>query len=211
MIPSSKYKVTLTLVEPILGAVPKDESIYDTWVRSKAPEDADTLDELDTVPDTTLEEKGWTGFHTAEDGSILIYNYVIRGYIESACKALRRIDGTLSSKIRAYRQIIKGLVFIWPRRIPLALPAGASLGTLERPLRAETPQGPRVALARSDTAPEGTKLSFAVEVLGEIKVNGEDATEALLHEWFAYGRYSGLGQWRTGGYGRFEYELERAE
>jgi len=28
----------------------------------------------------------------------------------------------------------------------------------------------------------------------------------LLAEWFAYGIYSGLGQWRGAGYGRFQVE-----
>jgi hypothetical protein len=31
--------------------------------------------------------------------------------------------------------------------------------------------------------------------------------EALLREWFEYGQYSGLGQWRSAGWGRFTAEI----
>lgn len=79
------------------------------------------------------------------------------------------------------------------------------MSSIERPLRASTPQGERVALARSDTAPAGTRLIFTLKVLGDDAVN-----EATLHEWLSYGEYQGLGQWRSGGYGRFEYALEKA-
>ena len=40
---------------------------------------------------------------------------------------------------------------------------------LERPLRAQTAQGERVALARSDTCPPGTSLEFNLWIIGKIK------------------------------------------
>ena len=75
------------------------------------------------------------------------------------------------------------------------------LEVLERPLRASTPQGERVTLVRSDSVPVGTTLEFTLRVLGAIR-------RKVLEEWFGYGLFRGLCQWRNGGYGRFQYELE---
>lgn len=193
------YHVALTLTEDMLGTVPKDKEVYASYIASKTEQD--TNDELETVPDSSLEEKGWTGFHEL-NGCPLLYDYAIKGMLKSACGALRRVSGTKSSKLTAYKKIIDGLVFPQQRRILLRLPEGAELGVLERPLRASTPQGERVALARSDTAPAGTKIEFDLLVLGDKVV-----TKGHVEEWLGYGSLCGLGQWRSGGWGRFTYEL----
>ena len=117
---------------------------------------------------------------------------------------LRRAPGTGSKKLTAYRKVIDGLVFAEPRKIMLVLPDGEKLGVCERPLRAQTAQGERVALARSDTCPPGTVIEFDLLILGGVK-------EALLREWLDYGRLRGLGQWRNSGKGRFLHQLEKAE
>lgn len=73
---------------------------------------------------------------------------------------------------------------------------------LERPLRADTPQGPRVALTRSDTLNVGTKMSFVLKNLWP-KVFTEDVLRLI----FSRGELMGYGQWRSGGYGRFTFEM----
>lgn len=78
----------------------------------------------------------------------------------------------------------------------------AKIGVLERPLRGQTPQGERVALAKSETVPAGTRLEFDV-----IVQDVEAVTTEVLEEWFSYGQRRGLGQWRNGGWGAFTYEL----
>jgi len=192
------YRVTLTLAEPMLGTVPKDKAVYESYIAGKTEiVDEALAEELATVP--VSEEKGWTGFHEV-DGRPIVYDYVIKGFFKDACSMLRRVRGTKSAKIRAYKKIIDGLVFIEPRQIPIEL-NGSEMGVLERPLRAQTAQGERVSLARSDTAPVGATLEFTITVLGEV-------SEDLLREWLGYGRLRGLGQWRNSGYGRFEYEME---
>mgnify|MGYP001111360549 CR=1 FL=1 len=194
------YEITLTLTEPILGTVPKNQEIYRDFIASRAALDDETLaEELATVEHT--EKSGWTGFHTDNGGPIL-YDYVIKGFLKDACGMLRRIPGTHSKKLTAYRKVIDGLVFAKPRKIALELPEGAELGMLERPLRAQTAKGERVALARSDTAPPGTKIHFALMILGGV-------SKATLVEWLDYGAVRGLGQWRNAGYGTFTYEMER--
>lgn len=195
-----KYKVTLTFTEEVLGATPKEPEIYKEWIAGKAAlTDEQLAEELATVE--KVEEKGWTGFHMLNGGPVL-YDYVLKGFFKGACGALRRVSDTRSAKIKAYKKIIDGLVFITPRRIPLVLPEGEGLGVLERPLRAQTARGERVTLARSDTCPVGTTLSFTVTVLGQV-------SKALLQEWLDYGALLGLGQWRSGGFGRFSYHMER--
>jgi len=194
------YKVKLTFTEPVLGATPKDPEVYAGYIASKAALTDELLaEELATVE--KVEEKGWTGFHMLNDSPIL-YDYILKGFFKEACGALRRVSGTKSAKVTAYRKVITGLVFVTPRRIPLVLPDGGALGILERPLRAQTAQGERVALARSDTCPPGTTLEFTVTVLGQVE-------EALLREWLDYGALLGLRQWRSGGYGRFTYEMTK--
>lgn len=193
-----EYKIKVMFSEPVLGTVPKDKDVYAGYIATKAAlTDEQIAEELATVE--SVEEKGWTGFHLV-DGQPILYDYVVKGFFKGACGALRRVIDTRSKKITAYKKVIDGLVFVTPRRIPLILPEGAEMGTLERPLRAETAKGPRVALARSDTCPPGTTMEFTVTVLGVV-------SRALLEEWLSYGRLLGFGQWRSGGYGRFSYEM----
>jgi len=192
-----KYQIKLTFTEAVLGTVPKDKGVYASYVAARAALDDEVLaEELNTVEQ--IEEKGWTGFHTL-NGQPIIYDYVLKGFFKDACGSLRRVKGTRSDKLTAYKKIIDGLVFITPRQIPLTL--SGPLGILERPLRASTAQGERVALARSDSAPAGTTLEFTITVLGGVD-------EATLREWLDYGALRGLGQWRNGGYGSFAYEME---
>lgn len=193
-----KYKVKLTFTEPILGTVPKDPDVYAAHIATRAAlDDKQLAEELATVE--KMEEKGWTGFHQI-DGAPFLYDYVIKGFFKDACGMLRRATGTKSSKLSAYKRVIDGLVFVKDRRIPLNL-NGGTMGVLERPLRAQTAQGERVCLARSDTCPVGTTAEFTLVVVGSVK-------QSLIEEWFDYGQLRGLGQWRNGGYGSFEYEIE---
>lgn len=209
-----KYHVKLTFTQPILGTATKDPEVYTTYVQAKQAEnatknggaeltEAQLAEEVASLPklaEDKIEEKGWTGFHE-QDGQPFLYDYLIKGFFKEACSALRRVKGTRSEKITAYKKIIDGLVFAKPRRIFLVLPESAGLGVLERPLRAQTAQGERVSLARSDMAPVGTMIEFDILVIGEV-------SEKLLREWLDYGSLKGLGQWRNGGYGSFEYEME---
>jgi hypothetical protein len=194
------YKVRLTFEEPLLGTAPKNQSIYATYIASKkadmTPEE--TQDEVSSVED--MESKCWTGFHTTEDNKPFIYDYHIKGFFKDCCSMLTRAKGSASSRVRAFRKIIDGLVFISPRRIPINL--SGPVGILERPLRANTPQGERVALTRSDFAPAGSTIEF------EVKVIGDDVTEDLLTEWFDYAKLRGLGQWRNASWGTATYTME---
>ena len=112
---------------------------------------------------------------------------------------LRRADEGRSKKLKAYKKEIDGLVFVNPRKIPLEIPEGKQMGRCQRPLRAQTAQGERVALSDSETVPAGTTQHFDVVLLKE-----EHAP--LIVEWLEYGYLHGTGQWRNSGKGRFVYE-----
>ena len=191
-----KYAVTLTLKEEFLGTVSKEKDVYTKFIQNKAPDNGGD-DELETLED--IGNVG-TGFHM-QDGQPLIYDYVIKGYLKDACSMLRRVGDTASSKLTSFKKVIDGLVFPMPRRI-LINTNGSELGSLERPLRAQTAKGERIALAKSDTCPIGSTLEFELLILGGV-------TQKLLKEWLDYGSLRGLGQWRNAGYGIFDYTLKK--
>lgn len=192
------YDITLELLEPQLGTVPKNQDIYKTFIASKvfdavedgiiSQEDAEAkaLEEVETVQ--TIEEKGWTGFMKDAKGHF-IYDYMVKGFICESARTMKQ-----HGALKQLQDKFKRYVFVMPRRIYIPEPTE----WLERPLRAQTAQGPRVALTRSDLIPAGTLLTFQLVVMapGGIKRN-------LIEEVLDYGQYIGLGQWRSGSYGRF--------
>ena len=140
------YQITLTFTEPLLGTVPLNREVYADYIASRV-NNVEALDEVETIEEAT--EKGTTGFHRL-DGAPAIYDYAVKGLFKDATSMLRRVPGTASAKLTAYKKIIDGLVFVTPRLIPLTV--AGELGILERPLRAQTAQGERVSLARSEMA-----------------------------------------------------------
>ncbi len=192
-----QYKVTLTFAEPLLGTAPLNKDLYAEYIASRV-DGTDVLDEIDSVPDAI--EKGTTGFHRNGDGPA-IYDYVIKGFFKDACGMLARASGTESGKLKAYKKVIDGLVFVTPRMIPIK--TNDAIGILERPLRAQTAQGERVALARSETVAAGAQVTFTLDLL-------DNRLESVVREWLDYGRRRGLGQWRNAGYGAFTYVMEAA-
>lgn len=199
----SYYQVDLTFVEPVLGSAPKDPEIYTKYIASKAvseggKEPEDVEDEAQLIKEA--EEKGWTGFLYNAAGEPGVMDHVIKGMFKGACSALRRDGDTRSSKIRAYKKIVDQLVMVAPRFIPIE--AAGEGDVLERALRAQTPQGERVTLARSDRLPHRSTMKFW------LRVQGRDVSLPLLKEWLDHGLFVGLGQWRSGGWGRFVYSIQ---
>jgi hypothetical protein len=79
--------------------------------------------------------------------------------------------------------------------------------TVERSLRAETMQGDRTALAKSEAVEAGCTMP----VLDPAEKGNGIGSKAkpvrvnldVIRQWFNYGQLSGLGQWRNGSFGRF--------
>ena len=90
-------------------------------------------------------------------------------------------------------------VFVFPRKISLGKKEPD--GICERPLRAETMQGPRVSLARSEVVNAGISFDCEIQLFP-----GCPITDKMLRQCLDYGKFKGLGQWRNSGKGRFTWE-----
>ena len=193
-----KMTVRLTFLESILGTSPANKDVYRDFIATKAP-DANTVeDEVAALGVEAVAEKGMTVFPRLDDGTPFFYDYQIKGFFKDTCGGLRRVKGTLSSGVKAYKQVIDKLIFPEPRTIPILF--DGEMGVCQRPLRAQTMQGERVSLASSEEIPAGATIEFTIVLLS-------DEHEKLVREWLDYGKYSGIGQWRNSGRGRFTWEL----
>lgn len=197
-------EVTVTYIDELLGTASADPDIHARFIASKAPDAPSREDEVAALGAEAVEERAMTVFPRMDDGRPFTYDYQWKGFFKDSCGMLRRADKTRSKGLKAYKKEIDGLVFVSPRHIPLVLPEGATIGECQRPLRAQTAQGERVALAHSETAPAGTTQTFQVHVL-------RDDLMPLVLEWLAYGRLHGTGQWRNSGKGRFTHVCRDVE
>lgn len=192
-----EIKVKLTFTEPILGSTAADKDIARNYIASKAPDAPKIEEEVEALGVDAVEEKSMTIFPRLEDGTPFLWDYHVRGFFKSACQALNMAEP--GKKLAAFKKKIDLLVFVNERKIPYILPDGGEVGNLQRPLRAQTAQGERVALANSEMIPAGTTCEFSITVL-------QDDLLSRVRDWLSFGRFNGLGQWRNGSYGRFEWE-----
>ena len=192
-------KVKVEFLEDALGTASANPDLHREYIASNAPDAKKLEEEVASLGAEEVFEKGMTVFSRNEDGNPIVWDYQWKGYFKDACGMLRNATGSVSSKLTAYKKKIDGLVFLKERKVPLILPEGADMGECQRPLRADTPQGPRVALAYSETVPAGTTQEFTVVLL-------KDDMEKVLREWLDYGFLHGTGQWRNSGKGRFTVE-----
>lgn len=196
-------KIRITLTEEVLGSSPSNEELLASYIASKAPTDDLTAQEIDNIKAQAAEERT-TVFPKTADGTPFIYDYQIKGMFKDSCKALATAGkagypgGKHCAALKAYKKAIDGLIFVSPREIPYNL-HGLKMGFCERPLRAQTPMGERVSIAKSETVPAGSTIEFEVTCL-------DTKLEDVVRECFDYGTLRGLGQWRNSGKGRFTWE-----
>lgn len=190
-------KIRITLTEELLGTASANPDIHDEFIASNAPDAQSREEEIAALGVEAVQEKSMTVFPRDEKGRPVVWDYQIRGMFKDSCGMLRKVTGTKSSKIKAYKKEIDGLFFVNPRKIPIQFEG--QVGNCQRPLRAQTAQGERIALASSETVPAGSVLELTVECL-------RDGDLDVVREWLDYGKYRGLGQWRNSGKGRFTWE-----
>lgn len=217
-----QFYVEAKLLEPCLGTCPADPAIYQSFIESKkakldkltgkAAEETTarlTEEELKLLPELTEENKGITAFRRDANGGLILMDFQCRGFLKEAGAAVSGTWG-ISSKIDQW-------LFIRERQIPL-MRDGKQLtapdGIFERPLRAQTMQGPRVALASSEIvgSVDGGKtkieppVAFSFHLLS-LPLGADDKKGKLgfseILSWLEYGILTGLGQWRSGSFGRF--------
>ena len=199
-----KYAVKIELTENMLGTVPATKSIWVDHISTKQSKkmkrdgllsqeeiDAELAATIEGVEERDEMEQGKTTFFK-DDKGYYVRDYFIKGHLKEAGRVMKT-HGTIKAALRS--KVVQYL-FIKPRNIYVAAPS-AKLEIVERPLRASTPQGERVAIARSEAIPEGTQLSYTVHVLNDV------VKKSCLESLLEYGSYMGLGTWRGSGCGRF--------
>jgi hypothetical protein len=198
-------KVKVKFTEEVLGTASANKQVHEEYIAARAASKEERLEEIAAISDEEVFEKALTVFPRDEEGNPAFWNYQWKGFLKEAAKALNRSTGYLTSKanigkeMRAYRQIIDKCIFVGPRLIPIIIPKKKEMGICQRPLRGNTPQGERVALASSETVPEGSTCTFEIKLLN-------DGYEKYVKEWLEYGELGGTGQWRNSGKGTFTVE-----
>jgi len=182
-------KVELEFTEPLLGTLSGDENLAEEFIMSRHPEGVQE-DELESLPEEIKKNSSY--FARNAKGKPILWDYQIKGFFKDACSMMRRVTDDL----KAHKKVIDGLIFVFPRQIELKL--SGKLTFTERPLRVSTPKGDRTALARSETAPAGTKIQIEIILL-------KPDLKKYIINWLDYGILRGLGQWRNSGMGRFNW------
>lgn len=202
--------VHIKFIEGILGTASNDKEIYERFIASKAPDANSLEEEVAAVGVDETVEKGTTVFPKLPDGTPFLYDYQLKGFFKDSCKMLSKLTkkdpetgkkgkaANESSKITAYKSVIDGLIFPIPRKIPFKYDGEITI--CQRPLRASTAQGERIALASSEEIPAGAECWFKIKLL-------DDDLEKAVIEWLEYGYLRGIGQWRNSSKGRFCYEV----
>lgn len=206
-------RARLTFIEDILGTASGNPALHTEYIASKAP-DAETRDaEIAAVGADLVTEKTMTVFPRNEAGQEILWPYQIKGFFKSAQGTLNKTVSTEGRKafpyLASYKGIIDNMVFVkatqdrWDQKgtgIVIHWPEGVEeTYDCERPLRAETAQGPRVALAHSEVCPAGSWVEI------DILVRRDDLMKNV-REWLNGGIYYGIGQWRNAGHGRLVWE-----
>ena len=203
-------KAKITFIEPILGSLPNNKELYSQFIASKAPDASTIDDEIAELGEDAVTERGTTVFPGTMDGKPFIYDYQVKGFFKEACKMCKMDPSKLSSKLTAHLKKIDGNVFVYASDLRPSVEAGCEwkklysqaafpIDTFERPLRAQTAQGERISLARSERIHEGASITCDIVTL-------LDNLEPMIREWLDYGVFKGLGQFRNAGYGRFVWE-----
>lgn len=190
-------KVRLTLVEEALGMTPSDKNIHETYIASNAPDAMKIEEEVAAIGVEKVVEKQKTIFPKLEDGTPFFWDYQMRGMFKDSIGMLRRVPNTACSKLKSYKKIVDGLLFVQERKIPIHL--SGPIDDCQRPIRTSGPSGENVALANSETVPAGSYIEFTIEMW-------IDELEDVVRECLDYGIRRGLAQWRNSGKGIFTWE-----
>ena len=210
---TEKMHIELTFIDDILGSTPNNPELHAEFIASKAPDFPSMEEEIAAIGVDAEVEKGMTVFPRDEEGYPIFWSYQIKGFFKSACAACQKMDGAISQKVTAYKKYVDTQVFVLPdAEVPdgraIRIYTDSMIGDMQRPLRAMTAQGERIALANSEKIEKGATCHFDIVLIsggGKAKVKGEEQKE-LIREWLDYGQFNGLGQWRNSGRGAFVWK-----
>lgn len=196
-LPGARMRVRITFLEELLGTASNNKDIHREFIASKAPNAESVEEEVAFLGVEGVVEKSMTVFPKMEGGVPYLYDYQWKGFFKDSCGMLKRVAGSESAKIKAYKKEIDGLIFVEDRKVPLEF--DAPMGECQRPLRAQTAQGERISLANSETVPAGATCEFTIICM-------KPDLMKVVKEWLSYGVAHGTGQWRNSGKGRFTWE-----
>lgn len=199
-----EMKIKITFIEPVLGSQPADPEVYSKFIAANAPDAKTMKEEIEEMGKTKYEEKTMTVFPRTADGKPCILDYQIKGFFKDSCSSLQKMKdedmSRESCKIKAFKKVIDGNIFPYPRKSEIIF--DGEISNLQRPLRAQTMQGERICLANSEMIPAGAYFFATIKF--------PDKLEPVIREWLDYGELKGLGQWRNAGWGRFTWEEVKA-
>jgi hypothetical protein len=194
-----EFELKITLTERMLGTIPRDREVLAQHVMDQKEAKGD---EIPPRTPEDQEQRAWTTFYVDENELPVLFDYQLKGFLKEAANDIKDVAGPNETKIASLRSHVERSVFILPRMTPLQDTPVGDNQMIERPLRAMTQQGPRVTVVRSDYIEAGQTYTFKLLVLKKSKI-----TEEVLLKILSRGQLKGLGQWRNGGYGRFDAEL----
>ena len=208
----NKMKIRIYFIQDVLGTWANNKQLVTDFISNSATKKCVRTDtslpveeEINFCPeieDPDMQElKTMTVFprdpHTGEP---VMMGYQLKGFFKSAAKACRNRADSKSAKMTSFISKIDSDINIVSKFAIIHWGPDNRFHNLQRPLRAETAKGPRIALANSEVISAGAyfdmEISFPV-----------DKYVDLIQEWLNYGYYVGLLQWRNAGYGRFMYQI----
>ena len=216
---SEVLTVRLKGISSLLGSSPSDPDIYKEFIAAKNAKNAEEnkafAADADSIPvDEEKVEMKVTRFFKDKDGDIILKDYQVKGFLKNALNTLKDSVGVVAaaSKVDKYVFVsnLEGGRDIKLMRAGKPIPQEDSI--YERPLRAMTMQGPRVTLAASEmVSMEDDEDPWYLDVKIEVLFNKGTAkskavTAELIREVMEYGKFSGLLQFRNGGFGKFIVE-----
>lgn len=208
----NKLKIRVYFIQDVLGTWANNKQLVTDFISNSAVKKiirtdtsltaAEEPDFCPEIMDPEMQElKAMTVFpRNPRTGEPVMMGYQMKGFFKAAAKACRNRPDSMSSKLQGYVSKIDSDINIVAKYAQIEWGPDNRFHNLQRPLRAETAKGPRVALANSEVISAGAhfdmEISFPVEKYVE-----------YIQEWLNYGYYVGLLQWRNAGYGRFMYQI----
>ena len=215
----TELNIAIQFTEPLLGSANANPKIHEEFIAAKAPTATAAAEETAAIAEDPAAaiEKQRTVFPRGTDGQLILWDYQIRGFFKEAIAVLVELGdkdnvGDLSKW--SVKKSVDSFLFVGPRQINLLRDGAPILGPdeiFQRPLRADTMQGPRVCLAASEKLHAGVTVEFRVTLLDSTNAKAKGILKApAVRAALDYGALKGFGQWRSGGYGRFTWSEQPA-
>lgn len=199
-----RRRYRITGITPILGGQPANPAVREAYIASKAPTEELRQEEA-ALGYGSDDDRGVTVFCRDSEDRICLMAHQFKGFFKEALGAIKQ-----QAQVANVRGKVDTLMFVSPRYIPI-MRDGAAIRDedemLERPLRAQTMQGPRESLISSEMLYD----PWYVEIeIARIPNSGTAKSKALTWEEIelamSYGEWHGMCQWRNAGYGQFRWE-----